>query len=78
MDDRILKIATRAKVTLEALSEKITNSQIEFDAEKYEPTYSKSAVANLPELAKAKELELLISEIRQQASRRIVRELSQL
>ena len=29
-------------------------------------------------LAKAKELELLISEIRQQASRRIVRELSQL
>ena len=36
MDDRILKIATRAKVTLEALSEKITNSQIEFDAEKYE------------------------------------------
>ena len=54
MDDRILKIATRAKVTLEALSEKITNSQIEFDAEKYEPTYSKSAVANLPELAKAK------------------------
>lgn len=54
MDDRILKIATRAKLTLEALSEKITNSQIEFNAEKYEPTYSKSAVASLPELAKAK------------------------
>lgn len=54
MDDRILKIATRAKLTLEALSEKITNSQIEFNAERYEPTYSKSAVASLPELAKAK------------------------
>lgn len=54
MHDKIEKIAGRAAKLLNKLSETINEDKKEFDSETYSPTFSKAALADFPELAKAK------------------------